>query len=365
MTANQLKIFGIPLKVGASSLLGIAFLAYLFVPRYQSLFEPTLAWTAAVGLAIVVFVTVLAHELGHALSARALGAKVSEISLYALGGVTRFERAGSTASRDLVIAAAGPAVTLAIAAISYIAAELVGTSVPLVVEVTLIALAQISLILAIFNLAPALPLDGGVIVSSAVWGITKNKQLGIRFAAVTGLLIAILILASPYFIFTSAVSQSWVFYVFSALIAAWIGATSIRAWQEAGAIAKIPQLQTRDLVRKAIPISGDVTVAEGVRQARDNKAGALVVCSASGVPEAIVTESEVRRVPVAKRPWTSLASIMSPLTDAQKVLSSTSGEAILRAIYESRRPSLLVTDDQDRIVGVVTSDDLNRVLKSA
>lgn len=360
-----MAIFGIPLKVGPSALIGVAFLAYIFVPRYERFFDPTVAWAAAVGLAIVIFVTVLAHELGHALSARALGAKVTEISLYALGGVTRFERAGSTAGRDGVIAAAGPAVTLVIAAVSYIVAELAAGAVPLIIEVTLISIAQISLILAVFNLAPALPLDGGVIVSSLVWGVTKNKQLGIRFAAVTGILIALLILASPYLLATGSISQSWVFYVFTALIAAWIGATSIRAWQEAGAIAKIPELRTRDLVRKAIPVPSDITVSEGVRRARDNKAGALVVCSASGVPEAIVTDAEVRRVPPAKQPWTSIASIMAPINEAQKVSASATGESILRAMYESRRPSLLITDDENRIVGVLTSDDLNRVLKSA
>lgn len=360
----EFKVLGIPLKVGPSALLGVAFLAYIFLPRYQQFFGPTIAWVAAVGLALIIFVSVLAHELGHALSARALGAKVNEISIYALGGVTRFDRAGSTAARDGVIAAAGPAVTLVIAALSFIAAEVLGASVPLIVEVTLISIAQISLILAVFNLAPALPLDGGVIVSSVVWGVTKNKQLGIRFAAVTGLLIALLILASPYLLTRGELSGSWVFYLFSALIAAWLGATSIRAWQEAGAIAKIPDLKSRDLARKAIAVPGDIAVAEGIRRARDQKAGALVVCSMNGEPQAIVTDAEVQRVPAAKQPWTSLSSIMTPLSEKQKVSASATGEAILRAMYESRRPSLLVCDDEDRIVGVLTSDDVNRVLKS-
>jgi len=56
---------------------------------------------------------------------------------------------------------------------------------------------------------------------------------------------------------------------------------------------------------------------------------------------------------------------MAPINEAQKVSASATGESILRAMYESRRPSLLITDDENRIVGVLTSDDLNRVLKSA
>lgn len=361
---SEFKIFGIPIKVGASSILGVAFLAYIFVPRYESFFSPTVAWVAAAGLAIVIYVTVLAHELGHALSARALGAKVNEISLYALGGVTRFDRAGSTALRDGVIAAAGPAVTLVIAAAAFIAAEALGPSLPLIVDVSLVSIAQISLILAIFNLAPALPLDGGILVSCIAWGLTGKRALGIKVAAATGVIVALLILASPYLFLSQSLGESWVLFVFTALIAAWIGATSIRAWQESGAMAKMPELSVQSLVRKAIPVSGDIPVSEAVRKAREQGAGALVVCSLSGEPQAIVGEAEVLAIPENKRPWTSLNSIMRPISPEQKISYNAKGESIIKALYESRQPNLLVCDEADRIVGVVTSEDLERQLKS-
>lgn len=361
---TNFAIFGVPVRIGGSAILGVAFLAYIFLPRYEPLFGPTVAWAAAAGLALFIYVTVLAHELGHALSARALGAKVNEISLYALGGVTRFDRAGSTALRDGVVAAAGPAVTLVIAAVAFILAELFGQSLPLLIDVSLVSVAQISLILAIFNLAPALPLDGGVIVSSIAWGITRRRAWGVKIAAGCGLLVALSILASPYLFFSRLMGSSWVFFIFTALIAAWIGATSIRAWQESGVLAKMPDLTVDQLIRKAIAVSGDLPVSEAIRQAREQRAGALVVCSLSGEPQAIVGESEILAVPVNKRPWTSVASIMSPITADQKITAGAKGESIIKAMYESRQSNLLVCDDSDRIIGVVTSEDLERQLKS-
>jgi CBS domain-containing protein/Zn-dependent protease len=361
---TNFKLFGIPVKVGGSAILGVAFLAYIFLPRYEGLFSPTVAWAAAAGLAIVIYVTVLAHELGHALSARALGAKVNEISLYALGGVTRFDRAGSTALRDGIIAAAGPAVTLVIAGAAFIAAEAFGDGLPLLIDVSLLSIAQISLILAVFNLAPALPLDGGVLVSSLAWGLTRRRSFGIKVAAASGLLVALLVLASPYLFFSQNLGDSWVFFILTALIAAWLGATSIRAWQESGAMAKMPGLSVEQLVRKAIPISGDIPISEAIRKAREQGAGALVVVSLSGEPQAIVGEAEVMAVPANKRPWTSVSSIMSPIKEEQKIAADAKGESIIKAMYDSRQPNLLVCDDADRIVGVVTSEDLERQLKS-
>jgi len=119
----------------------------------------TAYWLVAVGTAVVFILTLLAHELAHAVVARAYGIQVNRITLWLLGGVTDLGGPSPTARADALVALAGPATSLGIGTVSAILAAIVGTSG--LVGTALVWLASVSVLLAVFNLLPGAPLDGG------------------------------------------------------------------------------------------------------------------------------------------------------------------------------------------------------------
>ena len=135
--------------------------------------------------ALLLFVSVLLHELGHSLVALREGVKVRSITLFLMGGVARVERECSTAMGSLRVAAAGPAVSLILGLI-LLAASHPGNHVSQLLGNLLTQLGWLNLVLAIFNLLPGLPLDGGLILKSLVWQWTGSQRRGIQVATASG-----------------------------------------------------------------------------------------------------------------------------------------------------------------------------------
>jgi Zn-dependent protease len=198
-------VFGI--RVGASyTWFLVLFLAlYLFTDRFRSTLglETGAAFAVAAAATILFFGSILLHELGHALAAQREGIEVAGIELFIFGGVMKMNREGGSAGAMFRIAAAGPAVTLAIClvsgAVSAVAFGLSGTldtaqlnAAPgtTAAEQLVSLVFALNLVLLAFNLLPALPLDGGQILRSAVWGVTGDRGRGTRAAARLGQVLA-------------------------------------------------------------------------------------------------------------------------------------------------------------------------------
>jgi len=135
-------------------------------------------------MALLLFSSVILHELGHSLAARSQGIKVNSITLFVFGGVASIDRESRTPGGAFQVAIAGPAVSLTLFGLFYLLSE----TLPLSEAGQLIAsdLANINLILALFNLIPGLPLDGGQVLKAAVWKLTGSRFQGVRWAAKTG-----------------------------------------------------------------------------------------------------------------------------------------------------------------------------------
>ncbi len=184
-----LRIRGIPLRIHPSWFV-ILLLATL---AFQQQFSLALAgrqsqaavWGVALVTALLLFVSVLLHELGHALVALRQGVKVSSITLFLLGGVASVERECSTARGAFLVAAAGPAVSLALAAALLGSQHGAAHLSPLLGEMVE-ELGTLNLVLALFNLLPGLPLDGGLIVKAVVWQFTGSQRRGVEVANACG-----------------------------------------------------------------------------------------------------------------------------------------------------------------------------------
>src|SRR5215472_3411175 len=144
-------------------------------------------WGASVITAVLFFVTLLLHELAHSLVAKAKGLRVRAITLFALGGVSQIESEASDAKSEFWIAIVGPLTSLAIGAaclqIERLAFPGARSEPASPVAELLLWLGRINLVLALFNMIPGYPLDGGRVLRSVIWWITGSQQRATRWAA--------------------------------------------------------------------------------------------------------------------------------------------------------------------------------------
>ena len=195
-------ICGIPLRVHPSWLLIVGLATVLFQAQYGRLLQDRQLAVTAPGLWLLGFLTVLLlfgsvllHELGHSLVALRHGVKVRSITLFLFGGVATIEKECRSALAALQVAAAGPAVSFALALSFFLLADLSETVQP-VAALVCQRLMILNLVLGIFNLMPGLPLDGGLILKALVWHFSGSRRRGIQVAAAAGLALAVMAIAS-------------------------------------------------------------------------------------------------------------------------------------------------------------------------
>ncbi len=165
------RVFGIEIGVNWTWLFIFVLVTWTLAvnvfPAMNAGLSDTTYWLMATAASVLFFASVLAHELGHALQARRDEVEIEGITLWLLGGVAKFKSLYRTAAAEFRIAVAGPLVTLVIATVLLLAAWLLELPAP--VDGVVFWLGYINAAVLVFNLLPALPLDGGRILHSALW----------------------------------------------------------------------------------------------------------------------------------------------------------------------------------------------------
>jgi len=199
-----MRIRGIPLRVHPSWFIILVLFTLAFQQQAAALPEasssPVLSWLLGLSTALLLFVSVLMHELGHSLVALREGVKVSSITLFLLGGVARVERECSTAMGSFRVAAAGPAVSFVLAGLLLASQQAANHANPLLGNLVG-QLGALNLVLALFNLLPGLPLDGGLILKALVWQFTGSQRRGVQVATATGRLLSLTAIMLGVYIF--------------------------------------------------------------------------------------------------------------------------------------------------------------------
>ncbi len=190
-----LTIRGIPLRIHPSWFVILVVATLAFQQQYAlslgNRLAPAGLWAVALVTALALFVSVLLHELGHSLVALSQGVKVKSITLFLLGGVASVERECDTARGALMVAAAGPAVSLVLG-ISLLSASHAASHVTPVLGQMVEQLGALNMVLGLFNLLPGLPLDGGLIVKALVWQFSGSQRRGVEVANASGRLLSLL-----------------------------------------------------------------------------------------------------------------------------------------------------------------------------
>ena len=187
---------GVPVRIDRSFLLVVAFVTYLFYGRLTAVLGangPVILLLSAVAAAVLFFASILAHELGHALTSLNRGIPVASITLFALGGVTVSTREASSARDEFIIVGIGPFVSLVLAgAFGLVATAAQGWT---AVAAVMGYLGWTNLLLAVFNVLPGYPLDGGRLLRAVLWGVTGKPNRATRWAARVGQAFALLVIS--------------------------------------------------------------------------------------------------------------------------------------------------------------------------
>jgi Zn-dependent protease len=376
------RLFGVPVYVAPSWLIVAVAITIMFGPDVARQIPQLGARSYVVSFtyAVLLYLSVLVHELGHALVAMRLGVPVRRITLQLLGGVTEMGGEARSPGREFLVAAAGPVLSLLLGGVALLGVRALGggpadvfdgpaSQAALSVQVAVVlldALMFANLVVGVFNLLPGLPLDGGVLLRSALWKLTGRPYTATVAAAWLGRGLAVLLLVAPLVLqLLTGASPSLVFWFWSALLAAfiWLGATS--AMHGAMVRERLPRLRARLLTRRAIPVTGDLPLSEALRRADESGARGLVVVDHDGHPVGLVNEASVTATPMQRRPWVQVATLARRLEPGLVISSELVGEELVRAMRATPATEYLVVDAEGAIFGVLAAADVERAFATA
>ncbi|MFL6162558.1 MAG: site-2 protease family protein [Jatrophihabitantaceae bacterium] len=363
------SVLGVPIFVTPSWLIVVALVTLSYAGFLQQAIPGTsspVSYLLAVLFAIGLGASVLLHEIGHTVVSRLLGLPVYRIVVFLLGGVSELSEQARRPRDEFVIAAAGPAVSMLLAGGCWLLSlPSAGDS---AAGVLLLLLAWSNLVIAVFNVLPGLPLDGGRLAQALIWRLTGSRLRAIRIASWSGRVVAVLLalvmLAGNVVLHDQPGAQ------FATLTASVLGlAVAGFLWFGAGQslrtaelTARTTTLQLHQLVRPAVYLPGDTPVAEAIRQLAAAQAGGIVVVDAQGRSRALVREAEVTRLPAAGRPWATVAQLARPLEQGMIISDDLPADQLLQTVRRTPASEYLVIGPDGVSRGVLATSDLARAL---
>ncbi|WP_416969426.1 site-2 protease family protein [Streptomyces sp. 4F14] len=367
--------FGVPVYVAPSWFLVAALITWVFGGQLDRVLPELGAgrYLVALFFAVAFYASVLVHELAHTVAALRFKLPVRRIQLQFFGGVSEIEKEAETPGREFWLAFVGPLLSLVLSGLFYLAMLPVepGT----VPGVLLAGLMISNLIVAIFNLLPGLPLDGGRMLRAIVWKVTGKPMSGTIAAAWVGralavsVLIGLPLLTQSGALGTTAEDSVGMDTVTDALLAAILAAI---IWTGAGNSLRmarlrehLPELRARNLTRRAVPVETDTPLSEALRRANAAGARALVVVDAGGEPLSLVREAAIVGVPEHRRPWVAVSGLAQDLTDGMRVSAELAGEDLLDVLRATPATEYLVVEDTGEIYGVLSAADVERAFVKA
>lgn len=363
--------FGVPVYVAPSWFLVAALITWVFGGQLDRVLPQLGAARYLVSLffAVAFYASVLVHELAHTVAALRFRLPVRRIQLQFFGGVSEIERESESPGREFVLAFVGPLLSLVLSGVFYLGLRVVtpGT----VPGVLLAGLMVSNLIVAIFNLLPGLPLDGGRMLRAVVWKLSGNAMTGTTAAAWTGRALAIAVLIGlPLLSYaggqsTATRADSLTDALLAAILAAIIWTGAGNSLRMARLRERLPDLRARTLTRRAVPVSAETPLSEALRRANEAGARALVVVDGQGDATGLVREAAIVTVPEHRRPWVAVSGLTQELRPGMRVSAELAGEDLLEALRAAPASEYLVVEPTGEIYGVLATSDVERAFVAA
>lgn len=355
------RIFGIPILIHYTWFIIFGLIVYTLTTGYFPSQYPDLPESShlvkGIVTALLLFASVLLHELGHSIVAMRNGIGIVSITLFIFGGVARWKEDPKSAWVEFKIAIAGPITSFLLAGSFYAVSrlEVGGQGMTAVTGY----LALLNLILGIFNLVPAFPLDGGRMLRATIWKYT-SKVRATRFSSVAGTLFAFFLIASGiFFLVGGALTGLW--YI---LIGWFLKDAASGAYQQVQVDEVLSRVHVRELmITECASIPAHVSVQDAVNDyfLRYGYGGFPV--ESEGVLKGLVSLAEIRELDREDWPRTSVQSIMTPVGENSTISIDANIVEALRKMATSGLSRLIAVDDAGECVGMITHNGILRRLQ--
>ena len=361
---NIFTVAGIKIGLDASwffiALLMTWTLASTYFPFYYKELSPSLYWPMGLAGMLGLFVSILLHELGHAFVAKYFKLPISQITLFLFGGVAELKKEPQSPKVEFLVAIAGPLVSFFLAYAFYFFTSL-GESLKWPLPLTAVTdyLASINMMIAVFNLIPAFPLDGGRIFRAFLWWWNKNLVKATKIAGLVGSLFGIFLIILGLFSFFTGNLLAGLWLVIIGLFlrsAASSSESSTYIGQELKG-ETVKRFMKRDL----ITVSPTLTVKEFIDRYVYQSHHHLYPVTEGDTLLGTVSLIEVKALEHEKWSSTQIKSILVPFSRLQTVTPETSALEALNIMQETAHTTLLVTTGQ-KLVGLLTAQDLFKLI---
>lgn len=354
-----INLLGFEIRFDLTWLILVALIVWTLGVGYFPVVQADLSTGAYIWMAVFgafgLFASVILHELSHSVVGRKLGMQIKGIRLFVFGGAAELTEEPSSPRVEALMVIAGPAMSVALAILCFAAATLLaGLNAPQPITTVLGYLAVANLILAIFNMVPAYPLDGGRLLRAGLWAWRGDLIWATRVASLVGggfgLLLIVLGIVSAFY--GNLIGGMWWF-----LIGLFVRAAASSSYRQVVAHHVLEGVPVRRLM-KPDPVSVSPALSvEGLTEefllARSLKEVPVVMHERL---TGVVGVADVKSVPLSERPGRPVGDIMRPIRDSAISVDARADEALVQ-MQRNGRGRLFVLD-HDRLVGVLSLRDL-------
>ncbi|MGB3535076.1 MAG: site-2 protease family protein [Microcoleaceae cyanobacterium] len=349
------SLFGIPLFINSSWFLIVVWVTIVTRQDYIEQWGPSLSWSAGLAIALLLFGSVLLHELGHSLVAQSQGIKVNSITLFLFGGVASIDRESRTPGQAFQVAIAGPMVSLGLFFLLSLLTQFFPE--PSLTGVIAQRLAGINLVLAMFNMIPGLPLDGGQVLKAAIWKLTGNRFTATRWAARTGQLLGI-----------GAIILGIIYLQSGGL---WIGLIGWFALQNASSYTRLTDLQevlvkvtaADAMTREFRVVDADLSIREFAdRYLIASDSSAIYFAASEGRYRGLVSIEAIRRIERSLWEEKTVHDIVQPLDQLVTVAEIASLLTVIKDLETHSANQITVLSPAGAVAGVIDRGDIIRAV---
>ena len=353
-TIGMGRLFGIPFYINPSWFLVLGLVTWTYGSGLATAFPYLgngLALLLGLITALMLFASVVAHELGHSLVAIRQGIDVKSITLFIFGGLASLEKESETPSEAFWVAIAGPLVSLLL----WMSFKTIGMSTAAsgVFSVILGALASVNLALCLFNLIPGLPLDGGNILKALVWKITGNPNKGVVFASRVGQIFGWVAIASG--LLPLLLVGSWANF-WNLLIGFFVLQNASNAAQVALVQEQLAGLTAADVVESDSPIvSGTLTLRELADEQimSGQKWQRFLVTDNDGQLRGTISVDNFPTIPTQLWSETLIKEVMEPIAESTTVQADRPLLEVMQLIEQQKLSAMAVIRDNGVLVGIL------------
>ena len=362
------RVFGVELGLHYSWLIIAVLIAFSAADYFHGIhpeWSTAVVWGISIIAGVLFFVFLFAHELSHALVAKARGLPIHKITLFALGGMAQIEKEPTRASTEFWMGIVGPLTSFVIGCALFGLAILAGWSwgsKPATPgQAILVSLGYVNVLLGAFNMIPGFPLDGGRVLRAIIWGITRSADRSTRIAARIGQLVGIgfIVYGILQFFGGAGFNGLWLafigWFLMNAAGASYMQIMATQAFQG----VRVGQLMSSDCPT----VEGHISLQDFVDHFLLRTGRRCFIVADNGRPLGLITPAEVREVPRDDWSVTSVQAAMKPL---EKIHSVTPDTPVMSALEMMGREDVnqLPVMSEGRMAGILSRAHVLELLRS-